>query len=62
MKWFPERSEVRLGPPEMLEPTRGLPVTAIVDQFYSEVQRMGGKRWDTSSLIARLNNADKKQA
>ena len=35
-----------------------LPVTALVDQFYSEVQRMGGKRWDTSSLIARLNNAD----
>ena len=32
-----------------------LPVTAIVDQFYSEVQKMGGKRWDTSSLIARLN-------
>ncbi|MBC8038769.1 MAG: NAD(P)-dependent oxidoreductase [Rhizobiales bacterium] len=31
-----------------------LPVTAIVDQFYSEVQKMGGKRWDTSSLIARL--------
>ena len=37
-----------------------LPVTALVDQFYSEVQKMGGKRWDTSSLIARLNNADKK--
>jgi 3-hydroxyisobutyrate dehydrogenase len=36
-----------------------LPVTALVDQFYSEVQKMGGKRWDTSSLIARLNNADK---
>jgi 3-hydroxyisobutyrate dehydrogenase len=32
-----------------------LPVTALVDQFYSEVQSMGGKRWDTSSLIARLN-------
>jgi 3-hydroxyisobutyrate dehydrogenase len=31
-----------------------LPVTALVDQFYSEVQKMGGKRWDTSSLIARL--------
>ncbi len=31
-----------------------LPVTALVDQFYSEVQRMGGKRWDTSSLVARL--------
>ena len=36
-----------------------LPVTALVDQFYSEVQAMGGGRWDTSSLIARLNNADK---
>jgi 3-hydroxyisobutyrate dehydrogenase len=31
-----------------------LPVAALVDQFYSEVQEMGGKRWDTSSLIARL--------
>ena len=31
-----------------------LPVTALVDQFYSEVQSLGGKRWDTSSLIARL--------
>ena len=37
-----------------------LPMTAVVDQFYSEVQRMGGERWDTSSLIARLNNADTK--
>ena len=32
-----------------------LPVTALVDQFYAEVQEMGGQRWDTSSLIARLN-------
>jgi 3-hydroxyisobutyrate dehydrogenase len=31
-----------------------LPVAALVDQFYSEVQAMGGRRWDTSSLIARL--------
>ena len=31
-----------------------LPVSALVDQFYAEVQAMGGKRWDTSSLIARL--------
>jgi 3-hydroxyisobutyrate dehydrogenase len=38
-----------------------LPIAAIVDQFYSEVQKMGGNRWDTSSLIARLNSADKKQ-
>jgi 3-hydroxyisobutyrate dehydrogenase-like beta-hydroxyacid dehydrogenase len=31
-----------------------LPVTALVDQFYAEVQAMGGGRWDTSSLIRRL--------
>ena len=31
-----------------------LPVAALVDQFYAEVQQMGGNRWDTSSLIARL--------
>ncbi len=31
-----------------------LPLTALVDQFYSEVQEMGGRRWDTSSLIALL--------
>jgi 3-hydroxyisobutyrate dehydrogenase len=32
-----------------------LPVTALIDQFYSEIQAMGGKRWDTSSLIALLD-------
>jgi 3-hydroxyisobutyrate dehydrogenase len=31
-----------------------LPVTALVDQFYKDVQQMGGQRWDTSSLLARL--------
>ena len=31
-----------------------LPVTALVDQFYADVQRLGGQRWDTSSLIRRL--------
>ena len=33
-----------------------LPVTALVDQFYADVQRMGGGRWDTSSLIRRLRD------
>jgi 3-hydroxyisobutyrate dehydrogenase-like beta-hydroxyacid dehydrogenase len=32
-----------------------LPVTALVDQFYGDVQGMGGNRWDTSSLLARLD-------
>ncbi|ACB95416.1 NAD(P)-dependent oxidoreductase [Beijerinckia indica] len=31
-----------------------LPVSALVDQFYAEVEKLGGSRWDTSSLIARL--------
>jgi 3-hydroxyisobutyrate dehydrogenase len=31
-----------------------LPVTALVDQFYKDIQDMGGRRWDTSSLLARL--------
>ena len=35
-----------------------LPVTALVDQFYAEVQRIGGGRWDTTSLIARLGARD----
>jgi len=36
-----------------------LPVTSLVDQFYSEVQKMGGGRWDTSSLLARLPDPQK---
>ena len=32
-----------------------LEVTALVDQFYAEVQALGGRRWDTSSLAARLD-------
>ena len=35
-----------------------LPVTALVDQFYADVQKLGGGRWDTSSLIARLKSGD----
>ncbi|GAA5189355.1 NAD(P)-dependent oxidoreductase [Ferrimonas gelatinilytica] len=33
-----------------------LPLTALVDQFYQEVQKMGGQRWDTSSLMARFRD------
>ncbi|MEE8309272.1 MAG: NAD-binding protein, partial [Hyphomicrobium sp.] len=36
-----------------------LPVTSLVDEFYADVQNMGGNRWDTSSLIARLNTHDR---
>jgi len=37
-----------------------LPVTALVDKFYGDVQAMGGGRWDTSSLLARLADQDKR--
>ena len=44
----------------VLDEARGrginLPVTALVDQFYGEVQQLGGNRWDTSSLLARLQS------
>lgn len=36
-----------------------LPVTTLVDEFYADVQNMGGSRWDTSSLIARLSAHDR---
>jgi len=36
-----------------------LPLTALVDQFYGEVQALGGGRWDTSSLLARLEKSRK---
>lgn len=36
-----------------------LPVTALVDQFYAEIIAMGGDRWDTSSLMARLEQQNK---
>jgi 3-hydroxyisobutyrate dehydrogenase-like beta-hydroxyacid dehydrogenase len=35
-----------------------LPVTALVDQFYADVQRMQGGRWDTSSLLKRLRKGE----
>lgn len=37
-----------------------LPVTELVDGFYEEVQQLGGRRWDTSSLIARLKKMERK--
>jgi len=39
-----------------------LPVTALVDQFYADVQAMGGNRWDTSSLIVRLTQPADRRA
>jgi len=50
--WMRKDLSICLG--EARKNGASLPVTALVDQFYAEVQTMGGKRWDTSSLLARL--------
>ncbi|MER2533882.1 MAG: NAD(P)-dependent oxidoreductase [Rhizobiaceae bacterium] len=48
------RKDLRICLEEADRNGAGLPVTALVDQFYKDVQDMGGRRWDTSSLLARL--------
>jgi len=50
--WMRKDLSICLG--EARKNGASLPVTALVDQFYGEVQKMGGKRWDTSALLARL--------
>jgi 3-hydroxyisobutyrate dehydrogenase-like beta-hydroxyacid dehydrogenase len=48
------RKDLAIALEEASENGATLDMTRLVDQFYSEVQGLGGKRWDTSSLIARL--------
>ena len=48
------RKDLRIALEEARRNGAALPVAALVDQFYGEVQAQGGQRWDTSSLIARL--------
>ncbi len=52
VNWMRKDLSISLG--EARKNGAHLPIAALVDQFYSEVQAMGGGRWDTSSLIARL--------
>jgi 3-hydroxyisobutyrate dehydrogenase len=58
VEWM--RKDLRICLQEARNNGAELPVAALVDQLYAEVVGMGGKRWDTSSLIARLNRNDKK--
>ncbi|MEZ5897108.1 MAG: NAD(P)-dependent oxidoreductase [Parvularculaceae bacterium] len=48
------RKDLRIALSEARDNGARLPVTAVVDQFYADVQAMGGGRWDTSSLLRRL--------
>jgi 3-hydroxyisobutyrate dehydrogenase len=58
VEWM--RKDLSIAIAESRRNGASLPVTALVDQFYSEVEKIGGRRWDTSSLLARLEHADKK--
>ncbi|MFV0360073.1 NAD(P)-dependent oxidoreductase [Tropicimonas sp.] len=49
------RKDLRICLDAADEKGASLPVTALVDQFYKDVQKIGGGRWDTSSLLRRLN-------
>ncbi|MBI1359072.1 MAG: NAD-binding protein [Alphaproteobacteria bacterium] len=49
------RKDLRIALSTARETGASTPVTALVDQFYADVQAEGGARWDTSSLISRLN-------
>ena len=48
------RKDMRIAMAEASRNGASLPVAALVDQFYAEIQRLGGSRWDTSSLMHRL--------
>lgn len=48
------RKDLRIALDTARENGSSLPVTAMVDQYYADVQAMGGARWDTSSLLARM--------
>ena len=50
------RKDLRIALAEARENGSRLPLTALIDQYYGDVQAMGGGRWDTSSLIRRLKN------
>jgi len=56
VEWM--RKDLRICMEEARRNGAELPVAALVDRFYAEVVAMGGRRWDTSSLIARLNRGD----
>jgi 3-hydroxyisobutyrate dehydrogenase-like beta-hydroxyacid dehydrogenase len=53
VEWM--RKDLRICLQEARSNGAELPVAALVDQFYADVIALGGRRWDTSSLIARLN-------
>ena len=48
------RKDLKIAMEEAKKNNSPLPITKIIDEYYAEVQKMGGQRWDTSSLIKRF--------
>ena len=48
------RKDLKIAMDEAKKNNSPLPITKIIDEYYAEVQKMGGNRWDTSSLIKRF--------
>jgi 3-hydroxyisobutyrate dehydrogenase len=48
------RKDLKIAMDEAKKNNSPLPVTKLIDEYYAEVQKMGGQRWDTSSLIKRF--------
>ena len=48
------RKDLKIAMEEAEKNNSPLPITKIIDQYYQEIQKMGGSRWDTSSLIRRF--------
>ena len=52
VEWM--RKDLNICLEQAKQTNTNLPVTALVDKFYADIEEMGGRRWDTSSLIKRL--------
>ena len=48
------RKDLKIAMDEAKKNNSPLPITKIIDEYYAEVQKIGGQRWDTSSLIKRF--------
>ncbi|MHA7900165.1 MAG: NAD(P)-dependent oxidoreductase [Henriciella sp.] len=53
------RKDLRIALETARQNGASLPLTAMVDQYYADIQAMGGQRWDTSSLLARMGRGPK---
>ena len=52
--YYDSGKDLKIAMDEAKKNNSPLPITKIIDEYYAEVQKMGGQRWDTSSLIKRF--------